>query len=72
MECSMVRQDQTDGSQYDFDPPWDQDRLLGLLEDALTAMDATGDPMARGVLRETAISINVDLVALHGTDLGPF
>ena len=68
----MVRQDHRNGSQYDFDPPWDQDRLLALLEDALTAMDATGDPMDKGVLRETVISIKADLVALHGIDLGPF
>ena len=68
----MARHDQTDGSQYDFDPPWDQDRLLALLEDALTAIDATEDPNSKGLLRETAISINADLIALHGVDLGPF
>ena len=48
----MVRNDHTDGSQYDFDPPWDQDRLLASLEDALAALGATEDQIAKAVLRE--------------------
>jgi hypothetical protein len=68
----MARQDHTDGSQYDFDPPWDQDRLLANLEDVLTAIDTTDDPLAKSALRETATSLAADLVALHGIDLGPF
>ena len=68
----MARHDRRDGSQYDFDPPWGQDRLFASLEDTLTAIAKTDNPTTRGVLRETAISINADLVALHGIDLGPF
>jgi hypothetical protein len=61
-----------DGSQYDFDPPWSQDRLLASLEDALATMDATNDPLAKNLRREIAVSINADLLALHGIDLGRF
>jgi hypothetical protein len=38
----------------------------------LTAMDTAKDPIRRGALRDAAISINADLVALHGIDLGSF
>jgi hypothetical protein len=41
-----------DGSQYDFDPPWSQDRLLASLEDALATMDATNDPLAKSLRRD--------------------
>jgi hypothetical protein len=69
----MARGDHGDGSQYDIiDPPWGEDRLYASLEDALSAMNTDEDPIARGLLREAAVSINADLVALHGIDLGPF
>jgi hypothetical protein len=69
----MARHDHGDGSQYDLiDPPWGEDRLFASLEDALAKMGAAKDPITRGILREAAISINADLVALHGIDLGPF
>ena len=71
-DVNMSRHDCGDGSQYDFDPPWGEDRLFASLEDALTAMSTTEDPIARGHLRNAAISINADLLALHGIDLGPF
>jgi hypothetical protein len=38
----------------------------------LTAISTAEDPITRGLLRDAAISINDDLVALHGIDLGPF
>jgi hypothetical protein len=69
----MVRHDHGDGSRYDIiDPPWGADRLFASLEDALAAMSTAEDPITRSTLREAAISINADLVALHGIDLGPF
>jgi hypothetical protein len=34
-------------------------------------MEEAGDPITTGILRKTAISINADLVALHGVDLSP-
>jgi hypothetical protein len=69
----MAQHDGTDGSQYDIiDPPWAEDRLLVSLEEALAAVDATEDPRIKAMRREIAISINADLVALHGIDLGPF
>jgi len=69
----LSRHDHGDGSQYDIiDPPWGADHLYASLEDVLTAMNTAEDRITRGHLREAAISINTDLVALHGTDLGPF
>jgi hypothetical protein len=69
----MTPHDHGDGSQYDIiDPPWAEDRLFASLEGVLTAMSTAEDPITRGLLRETAISINADLIALHGIDLGPF
>jgi hypothetical protein len=69
----MARHDRGDGSQYDIiDPPWGEDHLFASLEDVLTAMSTAEDPITRGRLREAAVSINADLVALHGIDLGPF
>jgi hypothetical protein len=69
----MARHDLGDSSQYDIiDPPWGADRLFASLEDALTAMTTAEDPITRGHLREAAMSINADLLALHGIDLGPF
>ena len=69
----MALHDHGDGSQYDIiDAPWGEDRLFASLEEALTAMSTAEDPISRGHLREAAISINADLVALHGIDLGPF
>jgi hypothetical protein len=68
----MAQHDHGDGSQYDIDPPWGEDRLFASLEEVLTAMSTAEDPITRGILREAAISINADLVALHGIDLGPF
>lgn len=68
----MVRHDRGDSSLYDCDPPWGADRLFASLEEVLTAMSTAEDPIARGHLREAAIGINADLVALHGDDLGHF
>jgi hypothetical protein len=69
----MARHDHGDGSQYDIiDPPWGEDRLFASLEEVLTAMSTAEDPITRGYLREAAIGINADLVALHGIDVGPF
>jgi hypothetical protein len=69
----MAPHDHGDGSQYDIiDPPWGEDRLFASLEEVLTSMSAAEDPITRGHLRDAAISINADLVALHGIDLGPF
>lgn len=61
-----------DGSQYDFKPIWDQDRMLFDLEYILTALDAAQDDAERLLLRERAISLNRDLTKLHGIDLSPF
>jgi hypothetical protein len=71
-DVNMAQDDHGDGSQYDFDPPWGENRLFASLEDALTAMSTAEDPITRGLLHEAAISINADFVALHGIDLGPF
>jgi hypothetical protein len=72
-DFNLAQHDSTDGSQYDIiDPPWGEDRLFASLEEVLTAMDTAEDPISRGILRETAISINGDLVVLHGVDLSPF
>jgi hypothetical protein len=69
----MMRHDHGDGLQYDIiDPPWGEDRLYASLEAVLTAMSTAEDPITRSMLREAAVSINADLVALHGIDLGPF
>ena len=69
----MAQHDSTDGSEYDIiDPPWGADRLFASLEEVLAAMSTAEDPIVRDHLREAAISINADLVALHGIDLGPF
>jgi hypothetical protein len=70
----MARHNHWDGSQYDIiDPPWGEDRLFASLEEVLTSMSTSEDPITRGLLHDAAaISINADLVALHGIDLAPF
>jgi hypothetical protein len=72
-DVNLAQHNGTDGSQYDIiDPPWGADRLFASLEEVLAAMSTSEDLNTRGLLREAAISINADLVALHGIDLGPF
>jgi hypothetical protein len=69
----MAPRDGTDGSRYDIiDPPRGEDHLFASLEKALAAMEEAEDPITTGILREAAISIDADLVALHGVDLSPF
>jgi hypothetical protein len=64
--------DGSDGSQYDIKGPWDQDRLLLKLEEALAAVDAAETLTEKSDLRAIAAGYGHDLFILHGIDLGPF